>query len=156
MANEQTKYKRLSSKIEEKDDKYDDDEEEDNEKDEGKEEVVIWKLEVNEMENKMKKLEDDNFKLMEEQKKMQLEIQQLKTENKELRVNNIDLLKKEWDWKQILLWIMSLEHGRYSKYEVELRENLKKEKIFAEDLVEVNESDISRDGILITLVIKRV
>ena len=94
------------------------------------------------------KLQQISDKLLDDQKEFEMQIQKLRKENEELKMRNIDVQNyRTWNWKQILLWILSLDDGRYSKYEDELRKNLANEEIGGEDLFEVNEADIKGWGV---------
>ena len=77
-----------------------------------------------------------------------MENNKLKLEIKQLQKQNIDPSKyKSWDHEQILFWILSLDDGRFTKYEKKLESQLGEEEISGEDLVDVNENDVTRWGI---------
>ena len=65
----------------------------------------------------------------EESKEMELlkeENKKLTEEIRELKLKNIDTSKyEEWNWQEILYWMLSLENGRFKKYENLLLPNLK-------------------------------
>ena len=68
--------------------------------------------------------------LMEEQKENQMKMEAMKEEIKNLNLQNLDPARYlEWEHQQILEWILSLENGRYTKYEHALRESLADEEI---------------------------
>ena len=54
---------------------------------------------------------------------------------------------KEWEWEQILEWILSCDDGRFKRYEEKLRKNLQQEEVSGVDLKDVNEVDIKRWGV---------
>ena len=53
----------------------------------------------------------------------------------------------EWDWQRILHWILSLENGRFKKYEAELRRSLLEEHVKGEYLRDVDIKDMNNWGI---------
>eukprot|EP01084_Bolivina_argentea_P292851 503564_1 len=94
------------------------------------------------------KLKNDNGKLMEEQKQCQLRIIKLKEENKQLKLKNLNINDyKDWNWEEILIWILSLNDGQYSKYKNQLQITMKEEGPSGKDLSDVNEVDIKRWGV---------
>ena len=85
-----------------------------------------------------------------EQKELLMENKQLKSEIKRLKLknSNIDTTNwRKWDHQQILCWILSLENGRYFKYENKLQIALKEESVNGNNLNQVNELDIKGWGI---------
>ena len=75
----------------------------------------------------------------EEKKEAQRTIAELKNKVKELELNSLDVSKfMDWDWEQIVFWIMSVEGGRFKKYEAVLKEVLNEQEIVGEDLLDVN------------------
>ena len=100
------------------------------------------------LENKVKELEMQNGSLMEEQKEAEIKIERLTAEVEELRLKTMDTKQyKSWDYLQILSWIMSIEEGRFKKYEMELKKVLSEEEPSGEDLGAVDATDIKRWGI---------
>ena len=100
------------------------------------------------LQNEVKELKMQNGLLMEEQKASEIKIQSLTAEVKQLRLKMIDINNyKQWNWEQILAWIISIEDGRFKKYEMELQKVLMEEEPSGEDLDNVNEIDIKRWGI---------
>ena len=78
------------------------------------------------MEIKIKSLKEENKKL--------------RDENRELKLKHIDESKyKEWDYKQIIFWILSLDNGLFKQYENTLSTKLKEADLEGSDLNEVNE-----------------
>ena len=74
----------------------------------------------------------------EEQKEAQRRISELEQQVKELTVKALDPSRfAEWDWEQILFWIMSLEGGPFKKYESELKSALSTDKVTGEELLDV-------------------
>ena len=85
---------------------------------------------------------------MDDQKEIQMENQRLKEENQALKLAAIDVNKfEEWEWDQILAWIMSCDDGRFKRYEIILAKNLKEEEISGVDLKDVDGADVKRWGI---------
>eukprot|EP01084_Bolivina_argentea_P275594 470044_1 len=115
----------------------------------GKEkEINNFKNEIKLLKEKNNKLMYDNGKLLDDQKGMEIEINKLKKENKELRRNNINTKNyKQWNWEQIIFWILSLDDGKYNQYENQLMKHLKEEAIEGDDLTEIKEDDLMRWGI---------
>ena len=86
--------------------------------------------------------------MAEEQKEAQLTIAELEEKVKELEMKTLDVSKfMEWDWKQIHFWIMSVEGGRFKKYDAMLKEELSKAETVGEDLLDVNPLVIKMWGI---------
>ena len=78
-----------------------------------------------------------------------MKIESLERENKNLKLKNIDPRGyMEWKHEEILAWIMSLEDGRYAKYEEKIRKSLIEESIIGRNLPEVERSDVKGWGIL--------
>lgn len=77
-----------------------------------------------------------------------MEILALKEEIKKLRLEQLNPLKyKEWNHEEILQWILSLDDGRFMKYEEKLRIEIGEEEPSGQDLDEVKKEDIKRWGI---------
>jgi len=75
----------------------------------------------------------------EEQKETQSQIAKLESMVKELQMKTLDASKfMLWDWQQIHLWIMSLDGGRFEKYDDVLRKALSEGDFIGEDLKSVN------------------
>merc|ERR1719229_1955796 len=53
----------------------------------------------------------------------------------------------QWDWEDVLMWILSLENGRYTKYEEVLRHSLMEEGVKGEYLSKVDAADVKGWGI---------
>ena len=80
---------------------------------------------------------------MEEQKENGLEIEALKQEIEQLKLLNINVMQYEsWNNQQIITWMMSLEHGRFRKYENVLSKALSEEDVKGIDLKDVDILDI--------------
>lgn len=89
-----------------------------------------------------------NGKLVEEQKESQIKIQQLEEQVAKLKLKAIDPSSyMKWDWEDVLMWILSLENGRYAKYEKVLRQSLSEEGVRGEYLRKVDASDVKGWGI---------
>ena len=65
----------------------------------------------------------------------------------ELEIKNNTDKYLEWKYKEILIWIMSLEYGRYKSYYNILSKTLKEESLTGLDLCEINVDDLHRFGI---------
>ena len=72
-----------------------------------------------------------------------IENKELKNEIKELKLKNIDESKYlEWDYEEIVSWIISLDNGRYCKYEEKLKTELN-----GTNLQRVDQNDIKSWGV---------
>ena len=80
---------------------------------------------------------------------MELSMKEMKIQIKELKRKAIDVSKWEtWNENDILMWIMSLDDGRYKRYESALEKSLKEQELKGEDLELMNNvSDIAALGI---------
>ena len=79
---------------------------------------------------------------------MELSIIKMTKEIKELKVKSIDLSKYEkWNEDDVLLWMLSLENGRYKKYENALQKQLKAQRIKGSQLKQMNALVIQLLGI---------
>merc|ERR1712154_720146 len=75
-------------------------------------------------------------------------MQRLKEEVKRLKMQCIDKARYEqWSHEQVTEWILSLDNGRYNKYEKILRKTLKEEEVDGETLQDVDGADLKRWGI---------
>ena len=85
---------------------------------------------------------------MEEQKEFQLENNDLKKQLQEMTLKVTDVNNyQSWDSQQIVFWIISLDDGRFMKYEQLLLSSLKEEEINGSQLSQVNEADVKGWGI---------
>ena len=74
-----------------------------------------------------------------EQKEDKMKIAALQEKVKELELKTLDSTKfTEWNWEQIVFWIMSLENGRFKGYEEVLKAALSAAEMEGEDLLSVN------------------
>ena len=90
-----------------------------------------------------------NGELMEDYKDLEIENEQLRSQLNELKSKNIDVSNyKQWKFKQIFQWILSLDNGRYIQYSQQLEVSLKEEDINGEDLCQVDAGDIKSWGIV--------
>eukprot|EP01083_Nonionella_stella_P281855 959247_1 len=97
---------------------------------------------------RMAALIDQNNKLMDDQKEHELVIQQLKNANNILKRKSIHAIPYEqWDTEDVVLWIMSLDNGRFEKYKQKLQENLTTEGVLGHDLKMVDSGDIRGWGV---------
>ena len=85
-----------------------------------------------------------NYELEDEHKEMKILI-------KELKMKTIDETQyQSWDHEQILMWIMSLENGRYKQYHDKLKHELESGQVTGDDLNGMNElNDMKELGITI-------
>merc|ERR1719474_1833224 len=54
---------------------------------------------------------------------------------------------ESWNWKEVLMWILNLDGGRFKKYEEALRATLEEEDVTGDDLREAVESDVRGWGV---------
>ena len=86
---------------------------------------------------------------MEEQKEYQTQIKVLTQENQQLKLQLIDITQFEsWKHEQIIAWIMSLEDGRFKKYNDILSKCLSEEDVKGVDLKSVDVIDIRGWGVV--------
>ena len=86
-----------------------------------------------------KRLRDQAVQHQEEQKEAQRTIAELTEKVKDLELKTMDVSKfMDWGWEQIHFWFMSVEEGRFKKYEAVLQEALSKADLEGEDLLSVN------------------
>jgi len=103
------------------------------------------KAKIEELKNERDRL---RAKKEEDQKEAQAEIAELKEKVKALELNTLDTFDfMEWDWQKILLWVCSLENGRFKKYETVLRAALSEQSVRGEDLLHVNQLVVKYWGI---------
>jgi len=94
------------------------------------------------MERKMTDLMVQNEMLtaqhVEYQKDAELRIRELEDEVKELKMQHLDISRfREWSWNQIHLWMMSLDGGRFRKYDGVLMHALSADKTTGHNLLEI-------------------
>ena len=83
-----------------------------------------------------------------EQKEAKSTIESLQDELKKLRAKMLDISNyKQWSWQQILKWIITIENGKFGKYEKQLRKALSEETPSGEDIEYINGDDIKRWGV---------
>ena len=86
---------------------------------------------------------------MEDQKENRMKMDELGEAIKQLKLSNIDNLKYEsWDYEQIMIWIINLEHERFNKYKDILTKNLSEEDVKGIDLKTVDISDLKGWGVV--------
>merc|ERR1719233_1376406 len=70
-----------------------------------------------------------------EHEEAQMKIAELEAKIKEMELRELDESQYEqWDWNQIHFWMMTLDGGRFKKYEVTLKEKLSAAELEGEDL----------------------
>ena len=75
-------------------------------------------------------------------------IRELKEQVKQLQFQRIDAIKyNNWNYQDVVQWILSLERGRFMKYEKSLNRILSEEEVCGEDLVDVKRDAIKSWGI---------
>ena len=85
---------------------------------------------------------------MDEQKELQIRNNNLEQELKEIKLKSIDINNwKDWNYKQIIIWIMSLDKGRFKKYEKILLSSLEEEEMNGSGLTRVDTADVKGWGI---------
>jgi len=88
----------------------------------------------------IQRLKKMNSKLEEERKETEMEMEALKEQVAALKLKAIDpSLFMEWEWEDIVHWILSLEEGRYKMYEGVLRKSLSEAEMKGEWLPEVDD-----------------
>ena len=86
--------------------------------------------------------------LQNDQKEKELIIQEMNIEIENLRIKLLDLSNfRLWKWDDVFIWIMSLENGRYKKYQNRLKKNLRLQDIGGQDLESIVSSDIIDLGV---------
>eukprot|EP01084_Bolivina_argentea_P009280 17363_1 len=79
---------------------------------------------------------------------MELTINSLKKENKKLKMKAMDLSKwQDWNSDDILIWIMSLDDGKYKRYHYKLQKTLKQQEITGDDLASMDATDVKDLGV---------
>eukprot|EP01084_Bolivina_argentea_P195152 334861_1 len=107
------------------------------------------RTEIKNLQKRVQQLQIQNGKLMEEHKDFELKINELSAENKRLRLKCIDTTNYEqWNHDEILMWIMSLDNGRFTKYEQKLKQSLAEEDVSGVNLQEVDVADIKGWGVV--------
>ena len=96
------------------------------------------------------RLKVQNSQYFEEQKAAETRIQELQERVRELyaeteRINVSEFM--QWNWRQILKWICSVENRRFEKYEDILQIALAESEIMGDDLMTINQLDIKGWGI---------
>ena len=82
------------------------------------------------LQSEVEELKNVNGSLLEEQKEMQVEIERVRTENQKLKAKLMDVSKYiEWEWSDIVSWILNVGDGRFKKYERDLEKALKEEEL---------------------------
>lgn len=91
------------------------------------------------MQDEMERLKASNIMYREEHKEAQLKIVKLETELREIKFGRLDTTQfMQWDSNMVLKWIMSLDEGRFNKYENVLKQALQETDVAGEDLLDVN------------------
>ena len=84
-------------------------------------------------------------KLMDDEKEYEITIQKLNDEIVDLKLKCIEVMNYEdWNPREIVMWIMSLDNNRFNKYKDALSRHLNEEEIIGSDLKEINEIDLQR------------
>ena len=84
-------------------------------------------------------------KLLDDEKEYKLTIKQLEDENTELKLKCIDESKYEtWNAQEVVLWIVSLDNNRMSRYKETLLRHLKEEEIEGSHLCHITVDDLMR------------
>ncbi len=100
------------------------------------------------------RLREERDELMDDEKGLKFENEELKKEIKRLRMQSINVKDyKSWSNEQILMWIMSIENGRFSKYKDVLAHSLSEEDVNGGNLDKVNEIDIKGWGNILLQVV---
>ena len=81
---------------------------------------------------------------------MEITIKQQQEKIKNLQIKSMDISQYEsWNHEQIFMWIMSLENGRYKKYDKDLQRELKNQEITGDDLIGFDVNDLKGLGIIV-------
>ena len=89
------------------------------------------KMEVNRLRNEVATYQD-------QQKEDKMKIAELEKKVKKLEFETLDLSNyMEWNGNQILFWMMSLDDGRFEKYEEMLKSALSENDVIGEDLSDI-------------------
>ena len=100
------------------------------------------------LEAEIKRLRDQAVEYEDEQKEAQRKMAELEEKVKDLQLRAMDVSRfMDWNWEQIHFWIMSVEGGRFKKYDAILREVLSDADMEGEDLLNANQSFIKMWGI---------
>ena len=90
------------------------------------------------LQENVRRLMNDAAGHKEEQKEAQTKIAELEKRVRELAVKALMPSEfMQWNQSQIHLWIMSLEQGRFKKYESDLMNALTRDEVIGEDLLDV-------------------
>lgn len=90
----------------------------------------------------------ENKELLHEQKELQSEVADLRQQLQEFKLQSIDINDYlNWNAEEIVIWIMSVENGRFKKYEQTLLSSLKDKGIKGSYLSNINQIDINEWGI---------
>ena len=85
---------------------------------------------------------------MDEQKELRMDNHELKQKLETLQIRLIDVNDYErWNHQDIVCWIMSLENGRFKKYEQMLIKSLEEEEMNGTYLSRVDVADVKSWGI---------
>ena len=83
-----------------------------------------------------------------ERRESQMKISKLESKVKELEAKALNENEfVECDWKQIVIWMLSLEKGRFKEYEGVLRQALSEDGTTGEDLLEIGAHGFKFSGI---------
>merc|ERR1712154_52335 len=100
------------------------------------------------METEISLLRDKVSRLEHERKELEIENIEIKKENKRLKLKYIDTANYEqWEYEEIVQWILSLNKEMFSEYKGTLIDALKEESVNGQCLREVEVADIKRWGI---------
>ena len=83
-----------------------------------------------------------------ESKENKLRIQEQEERIKELELKLIDITRfRQWDEKDVLTWIFSINNGYFKKYEEKLREKITKGEVKGPDLLAVEYKEVEHFGV---------
>ena len=106
------------------------------------------KTKANNYKQQISELKQNIGQLMDQQKQRDFEFANLRKENTELRMRNINIQKyAQWNVKQIIFWILSLENQRFEKYTKQLRKEFISEGINGSDITEIDEFNLQKWGV---------
>eukprot|EP01083_Nonionella_stella_P261637 890586_1 len=112
-------------------------------------EVEILRTEKDNSIETCNQLRNENNALNEECKESKMELVNLKSKYDELKQKcPLDITQyKEWSGEDVIMWIVSLENGRFKKYEETLKVSFKEQEFVGQWLDDVQKSDVHDWGI---------
>eukprot|EP01084_Bolivina_argentea_P278589 475984_1 len=89
------------------------------------------------------------YVLENEKKEMEMTMNAMNKQIEDLKSKSLDLSNyKQWNDEKVLIWIMSLDDGKYKQYHETLKKELNTQKITGNDLQEMDVNDLKGLGII--------